>query len=71
MKGQMKRTVYEAPLTELFQIELEGAFMAGSVVEGEHSVATSGHELNDINASNYVDANDIIHNWNDESNPWQ
>ena len=31
MKEQMKRTVYEAPLTELFQIELEGAFMQASV----------------------------------------
>ena len=31
MKEQMKRTVYEAPLTELFQIELEGGFMQSSV----------------------------------------
>ena len=31
MKEQMKRTVYEAPLTELFQIELEGTFMQSSV----------------------------------------
>lgn len=30
MKEQMKRTVYEAPLTELFQIELEGGFMQSS-----------------------------------------
>lgn len=29
----MKRTVYEAPLTDCFQIELEGAFMAGSQTE--------------------------------------
>ena len=27
----MKRTVYEAPVTELFQIELEGGFMQSSV----------------------------------------
>ena len=27
----MKRTVYEAPVTELFQIELEGGFMQASV----------------------------------------
>ena len=69
MKEQMKRTVYEAPVTELFQIELEGGFMAGSVAEGEHSVATSGHELNDIDASNYIDADRINHNWNNEE--WQ
>ena len=31
MKEQMKRTVYEAPVTELFQIELEGGFMQSSV----------------------------------------
>jgi len=31
MKEQMKRTVYEAPLTELFQIELEGGLMQSSV----------------------------------------
>lgn len=33
MEKQMKRTVYEAPLTDCFQIELEGAFMAGSQTE--------------------------------------
>ena len=30
MKKQMKRTVYEAPVTERFSVELEGGFMAGS-----------------------------------------
>ena len=30
MKKQMKRTVYEAPVTERFQVELEGNF-CGSV----------------------------------------
>ena len=30
MKEQMKRAVYEAPVTELFQIELEGGFMQAS-----------------------------------------
>lgn len=28
MKKQMKRTVYEAPVTERFQVELEGSFCA-------------------------------------------
>ena len=47
----MKRTVYEAPVTELFRIELEGAFMSASVIEDKEDsgVATSGQELNDIN----------------------
>ena len=30
MKKQMERTVYEAPVTERFQVELEGSF-CGSV----------------------------------------
>lgn len=29
----MKRTVYEAPVTELFQVELEGNFCASAEVE--------------------------------------
>ena len=64
MKEQMKRTVYEAPLTELFQIELEGAFMSGSIVSGDTSkVETTGHELNevDLNQSNFTS------DWNSES----
>lgn len=43
----MKRTVYEAPVTDRFQVELEGAFMSGSIVKGETSgVKTTGQELN-------------------------
>ena len=34
MKKQMKRTVYEAPITERFQVELEGVFCA-SIMEEE------------------------------------
>ena len=30
MKKQMKRTVYEAPVTERFQVELEGTFCASA-----------------------------------------
>lgn len=35
MKKQMKRTVYEAPVTERFQVELEGAMMSASIYEEE------------------------------------
>ena len=35
MKKQMKRTVYEAPVTERFQVELEGGFMSASIYEEE------------------------------------
>lgn len=60
MKEQMKRAVYEAPVTELFQIELEGAFMSGSIVKGQSSgVETTGHELNEI------DLTKEDHTWND------
>lgn len=59
----MKRTVYEAPRTELFRVELEGAFMSGSIVQGQNSeVQTTGHELNDIDAGNY---NNNGASWND------
>ena len=29
----MERTVYEAPITERFSVELEGAFMSASIYE--------------------------------------
>ena len=41
MKKQMKRTVYEAPVTERFSVELEGGFMTASVVNDK---TTSGVE---------------------------
>ena len=44
MKKQMKRTVYEAPVTERFSVELEGSFMAGSIVTDSGSkVESTGH----------------------------
>ncbi len=33
MKKQMKRTVYEAPVTERFQVELEGSFCGSAQIE--------------------------------------
>lgn len=60
MKKQMKRTVYEAPRTEHFHIELEGAFMSGSIVKGTSSeVEITGHELNEIDVTN--------HSWNTDT----
>lgn len=64
MEKQMKRTVYEAPLTDCFQIELEGAFMSGSIVKGTSSdVETTGHEINEVDVTN--------HDWNDDTSGWQ
>ena len=31
----MKRTVYEAPVTERFSVELEGGFMSASIYEDQ------------------------------------
>lgn len=63
MKKQMKRTVYEAPVTELFRVELEGAFMGASIINGDPGVETTGHEVNEIEAADK--------GWNDENaNPW-
>ena len=45
----MKRTVYEAPVTELFRVELEGNFCASADVENtednQGKVGISDHEI--------------------------
>lgn len=50
----MKRTVYEAPITERFQVELEGSLMAASIMEeSEHQdgVSSSAQELQELSAN--------------------
>lgn len=44
----MKRTVYEAPVTERFQVELEGTFCASADVENpnKESGKIDEHEIN-------------------------
>lgn len=44
MKKQMKRTVYEAPVTERFQVELEGVFCASAEINnpGEIGIVDQG-----------------------------
>ena len=58
MKEQMKRTVYEAPETKLFRIELEGGFMAGSADIENPNTETGkidDHEINqDFNSNNFT-----------------
>lgn len=57
-------------MTERFQVELEGAFCA-SIADATHTsrVITTGHELNDIDASNISgitgDDDLPVHSWND------
>ena len=45
----MKRTVYEAPVTELFRVELEGNFCASAEVENPNDKdygRIDAHEVN-------------------------
>ncbi len=44
----MKRTVYEAPVTELFRVELEGNFCASAEIENgdEKNAGIDAHEVN-------------------------
>jgi len=43
MKKQMKRTVYEAPVTERFSVELEGTFCASIIDDdGQGAGVTTG-----------------------------
>lgn len=37
MKKQMERTVYEAPITERFQVELEGSFCGSANVQNPNT----------------------------------
>lgn len=46
----MKRTVYEAPVTELFRIELEGNFCGSAEVENTQDQDTGTIDEHKINA---------------------
>ena len=47
MMKQMKRTVYEAPLTERFQVELEGVFCASADVQNQtQNGVINNHDVN-------------------------
>ena len=63
-KGEfgMKRTVYEAPVTELFRVELEGNFCASAEVKNpdedygrivEHQVNTDFTKAGDFSAGSW------------------
>ena len=56
----MKRTVYEAPVTELFRVELEGTFMSASIYEdGKHQsgVSSSAQEYETFEGANGFETN--------------
>lgn len=44
MQEQKERAVYVAPVTELFVVEMEGGFMAGSVIEGYQNNVSAGEQ---------------------------
>ena len=57
MMKQMKRTVYEAPVTERFQVELEGVFCASIFEESKHSsgVETTSQGFEEISGNAWND----------------
>ena len=50
MKKQMKRTVYEAPVTERFQVELEGSFCGSADVENPNDPTNGQVDNQDVNS---------------------
>ena len=67
MTRQMKKAVYEAPLTERFQIELEGVF-CGSIVTQKDGVTVSAQDISDdFSGSSFTGTGDTSHNgWSKE-----
>ena len=53
----MKKSVYEAPRTERFQVELEGSFCASVIKEDNHEVESGGQEINIVDET-------TIEEWN-------
>ena len=52
----MKKTVYEAPHTERFQVELEGVFCASANVQNPNDTTTGqieGHGVNEGFVANF------------------
>lgn len=47
----MGRKVYTTPMTNLYQVELEGAFASSIVNEKDTDVTSTGHELEEIDLS--------------------
>ena len=72
MKKQMERTVYEAPVTERFSVELEGSLMAASIMEEkdhQNGVSSSAQEYESFDGNsgfvmNYDDKGQETGIWN-------
>ena len=60
----MGRKVYTTPMTNLYQVELEGAFASSIVGEKNTGVTSTGHELKEIDLSKDFEWNNG--SWDDE-----
>lgn len=54
----MGRKVYTTPMTNLYQVELEGAFASSIVGEKNPGVRSTGHETAEIDLSSGFEWND-------------
>ena len=63
MKEQMKRTVYEAPETKLFRIEMESGFCSGSA-DVENPDRSTGR-IDDHEINNTFAADNFSSSWTD------
>lgn len=60
----MGRKVYTTPMTNLYQVELEGAFASSIVGEKNTGVRSTGHETAEIDLSKGFEWNNA--SWDDE-----
>ena len=62
----MKRTVYEAPVTELFRIELEGNFCGSAEIENPNNNQTGKIDQHGVDETlgDFADDNFSTAGWN-------
>lgn len=66
MNKLKRKAVYEAPLTEFFQVELEGVF-CGSIVTQQDGVSISAQEINgDFAGSSFTGTGESHNGWSKE-----
>ena len=64
MNKLIRKAVYEAPLTEFFQVELEGVFCASADIENPNDVKTEKIEQQEVNTDFVVEFD--ASGWGDE-----
>ena len=65
MKKQMKKAVYEAPVTERFSVELEGSFCGSVDLENkeDNKVTIEDHNVNTGFTAEFGDSYNGDSNW--------